>query len=111
MKPEDGSTRGINRHRYSLEEADKALEQPVVEALLRLCKFRNTHPAFNGQARPCSTLSHKACISHACCAAPLQHPACLQWPGTPVSMAVIQSMCMSWMLRFCMSITARPPCL
>ena len=49
VKPEDGSTRGINRHRYSLEEADKALEQPVVEALLRLCKFRNTHPAFNGQ--------------------------------------------------------------
>ena len=49
MKPEDGSTRGINRHRYSLEEADKALEQPVVQALLRLCKFRNTHPAFNGQ--------------------------------------------------------------
>lgn len=63
VKPEDGSTRGINRHRYSLEEADKALEQPVVEALLRLCKFRNTHPAFNGQASGwacCCVLCHCA---------------------------------------------------
>ena len=53
VKPEDGSTRGINRHRYSLDEADQALQQPVVAALLRLCTFRNEHPAFNGTVRAC----------------------------------------------------------
>ena len=47
----ENSPRGINRHKYSLEEAQEALQQPVVQALLDLCKFRNTHPAFNGKAR------------------------------------------------------------
>ena len=45
----ENSPRGINRHKYSLEEAEEALQQPVVQALLDLCKFRNTHPAFNGK--------------------------------------------------------------
>ena len=47
----ENSPRGINRHKYSLEEAQEALQQPVVQALLDLCKFRNTHPAFNGKVR------------------------------------------------------------
>ena len=45
----ENNPRGINRHKYSLEEAQEALQQPVVQALLDLCKFRNTHPAFNGK--------------------------------------------------------------
>lgn len=49
VDPEEGNTRAINRHRYSIAEADEALQQPVVQALLTLCKARNTHPAFNGQ--------------------------------------------------------------
>lgn len=49
VDPEEGNTRAINRHRYSLQEADEALQQPVVQALLQLCHSRNTHPAFNGQ--------------------------------------------------------------
>jgi hypothetical protein len=43
--------RGINRHRYTPEEAAAELERPVVKALHRLCMFRNHHKAFNGQAR------------------------------------------------------------
>ena len=46
---ESGSGRDINRHKYSEEEAQEALKQPVVKALLDLCKFRNTHQAFMGQ--------------------------------------------------------------
>jgi len=41
--------RGLNRHRYSYEEAAKELERPVVKALHQMCRFRNRHPAFNGQ--------------------------------------------------------------
>lgn len=48
---ESGSGRDINRHKYSEEEAQEALKQPVVKALLDLCKFRNTHQAFMGQVR------------------------------------------------------------
>ena len=46
---ESGSGRDINRHKYTEEEAEEALRQPVVKALLDLCKFRNTHQAFMGQ--------------------------------------------------------------
>lgn len=41
--------RGLNRHRYSPEEAAAQLEVPVVKALHQMCRFRNVHPAFNGQ--------------------------------------------------------------
>ena len=49
---ESGSGRDINRHKFSEEEAQEALKQPVVKALLDLCKFRNTHQAFMGQVGP-----------------------------------------------------------
>ena len=48
---ETGNGRDINRHYYTVEEAKDALEKPVVKALLDLCRFRNQHPAFNGEAR------------------------------------------------------------
>lgn len=51
MRDSLGSSRGINRHRYSIEEAEQELERPVVQALLQLCRFRNSHPAFNGEVR------------------------------------------------------------
>ncbi len=41
--------RGVNRHRFTPEEAAKELERPVVKALQMMCRFRNYHPAFNGQ--------------------------------------------------------------
>ncbi|KAK9837666.1 hypothetical protein WJX74_002520 [Apatococcus lobatus] len=49
MRDSLGSSRGINRHRYSINEAEQELQRPVVQALLELCRFRNSHPAFNGE--------------------------------------------------------------
>jgi len=40
--------RDVNRHRYSPAEIEAALARPVVQALGRLIRFRNTHPAFEG---------------------------------------------------------------
>lgn len=45
----ENNPRGINRHKFSLEEAEEAAQQPVVQALFDLCRFRNQHPAFNGK--------------------------------------------------------------
>ncbi|WP_265523494.1 sucrose phosphorylase [Oerskovia flava] len=43
-----GVGRDINRHHFTPSEIDEALERPVVRALLGLCRFRNTLPAFDG---------------------------------------------------------------
>jgi sucrose phosphorylase len=43
-----GVGREINRHRYTAADLAKALDRPVVRALARLIRFRNTHPAFLG---------------------------------------------------------------
>lgn len=43
-----GVGRDINRHYYTLEEIDQALQRPVVQSLFELIRFRNQHPAFNG---------------------------------------------------------------
>lgn len=48
--------RGLNRHRYTLEEAEEALQKPVVQALIKLITWRNKHKAFMGQVS-CMTLS------------------------------------------------------
>lgn len=48
LKDETGEMRDINRHRYSLDEVDAAMTQPVVRRLLQLMEFRSTYPAFNG---------------------------------------------------------------
>jgi sucrose phosphorylase len=45
----EGSGRAINRHSYSYKQAVKEVERPVVQALLELCRFRNQHPAFDGE--------------------------------------------------------------
>jgi sucrose phosphorylase len=45
---ETGKGRAINRHNYSVEEVDRAIRTEVVQRLLRLIRFRNTHPGFNG---------------------------------------------------------------
>ena len=41
--------RNINRHYYKLDEIDREVERPVVKKLLELMKFRNEHPAFDGE--------------------------------------------------------------
>ena len=70
---ESGSGRDINRHKYTEEEAQEALKQPVVKALLDLCKFRNTHQAFMGQVcfprpppPPCRLLQLVSHTQHLC---------------------------------------------
>jgi sucrose phosphorylase len=44
-----GERRAINRHNYSEKEIRLALEKPVVQRLLKLIRFRNSYPAFNGR--------------------------------------------------------------
>ncbi len=44
-----GDGREINRHNFDLWEIKKAIDKPVVQRLLKLIRFRNTYPAFNGE--------------------------------------------------------------
>ena len=44
-----GVGRDINRHHYTRDEVQAELARPVVERLLQLIRFRNTHPAFGGE--------------------------------------------------------------
>ena len=41
--------RDVNRHYYTRAEVDADLARPVVAALGRLIRFRNSHPAFGGE--------------------------------------------------------------
>jgi sucrose phosphorylase len=50
-----GVGRDINRHYYTPEEINNALEQPVVMRLMELIRLRNTHPAFSGDFELCET--------------------------------------------------------
>lgn len=43
-----GEGREINRHNFTLEEIEQSLEKQVVQRLLKLIRFRNEYPAFNG---------------------------------------------------------------
>ena len=48
LMEETGELRDINRHYYSMEEVDEAVQQPVVQRLLTLMRFRSQYPAFDG---------------------------------------------------------------
>ena len=41
--------RNINRHYYSLEEAEQEMARPVVQRLFELMRFRNSYPVFDGE--------------------------------------------------------------
>ena len=43
-----GEGREVNRHNYSLEEIDARVRTEPVQRLMRLIRFRNEYPAFNG---------------------------------------------------------------
>lgn len=43
-----GIGRDINRHYYTPQEIDLAMQRPVVQSLFDLIRFRNRHPAFDG---------------------------------------------------------------
>ena len=44
-----GEGREINRKNFSIDEIDKAVQKQVVKRLLKLIRFRNEYPAFNGE--------------------------------------------------------------
>lgn len=44
-----GEGREINRHNYSVDEIEQALEKPVVLRLMQLIRFRNEYDAFDGE--------------------------------------------------------------
>ena len=44
-----GVGRDVNRHHYTESEIEAALESSVVQRLLALIRFRNHHPAFDGE--------------------------------------------------------------
>ena len=59
-----GELRDINRHRYSMKEVDAALERPVVQRLMALMRFRNSHAAFaQGQFRLHSSIDSALVMS------------------------------------------------
>jgi sucrose phosphorylase len=41
--------RDINRHSYSVEEIASEVERPIVQKILKLMRFRNEFPAFDGE--------------------------------------------------------------
>jgi len=43
-----GDGREINRYNYSIDEINAALARDVVQRLIRLIRFRNEHPSFEG---------------------------------------------------------------
>lgn len=44
-----GEGREINRHNFSLKEIEQSVQKEVVQKLLKLIRFRNEYPAFNGE--------------------------------------------------------------
>jgi sucrose phosphorylase len=44
-----GEGREINRQNFSVAEIEKAVQKPVVQRLLKIIRFRNEYPAFNGE--------------------------------------------------------------
>jgi sucrose phosphorylase len=44
-----GEGRAINRHNYTVDEVEQALDKEVIRRLMQLIRFRNEHPAFDGQ--------------------------------------------------------------
>ena len=58
-----GEGREINRYNYSVAEVEESLEKDVVQRLLKLIRFRNEYPAFNGQFKACQSLEDEVCLS------------------------------------------------
>jgi len=50
-----GEGREINRHNFSMEEIGEAVQKSVVQRLLQLIRFRNSHPAFDGEFKVVNT--------------------------------------------------------
>lgn len=58
-----GDGREINRHNYSIREIERDVERPIVRNLIRLIRFRNSHPAFNGNFELNTCSDHEISLS------------------------------------------------
>ena len=58
-----GDGREINRHNYSIQEIDREVKRPIVKKLIRLIRFRNSHPAFNGNFKLDKCSDHEISLS------------------------------------------------
>lgn len=54
-----GEGREINRHNYTIEEIESALQTSVVKRQLELIQFRNTYEAFDGEFEVADTDDHE----------------------------------------------------
>lgn len=54
--------RDINRHFYTKQEVEHECERPVVKKLLSLLRFRNSHPAFDGEVSVSGGENGKLCL-------------------------------------------------
>ena len=52
--------RDINRHSYTIEEITQEVKRPVVQKILKLMKFRNEFPAFEGE---CETTANGSVLT------------------------------------------------
>ena len=57
-----GDGRAINRHDYTIDEIDEALQRPVVRRLMDLIRLRNTHPAFGGELSVETDAEESVCL-------------------------------------------------
>jgi len=63
---ETGERRAINRHNYTADEIEAAVQRPVVQRLFRLIRFRNTYPAFEGAFRVLDSPDHTLWLMWQC---------------------------------------------
>lgn len=54
-----GDGREVNRHNYTLEEIEQAVQKPVVKRLMELIRFRNEYEAFQGEFQVLDTADHE----------------------------------------------------
>ena len=54
--------RELNRHNYTINEIEDAMENSVVQRLMKLIRFRNTHPAFNGEFKVIPCQENRICL-------------------------------------------------
>ena len=58
-----GEGREINRQNFSIADIEKDIKKPVVQRLLKLIRFRNEYPAFNGQFNVLDSADNKIHLS------------------------------------------------
>ena len=58
-----GEGREINRHNFTLDEIDQAMQKGVVKRLMKLIRFRNQYPAFDGTFYAAETSHDKVIMS------------------------------------------------